>query len=748
MLRSLVGSEMCIRDRFEGYDIKWQPMNPIRKLELNDPVGMERIRVSSTNETVYVYEFKQNAAGWVQLRLEAGSCPVNTVIDMYFSEVLCGRGTTRWSPPCSPGQLPGNGQPGTVDQRNLRGSWFNSYVCDGRAEAVVWEPRFMYTGHRFVQLHGFPATPTDNTLKQRVVHSDIEASPDTESEGDVVPRVLAGAISMGTVSNGSAPSIDGPQCYEGEGCHAIQPTNPEIAVLDQISHNVRWTLVDNLHSVPEDCDQRNERWGWMADASVSSEANFQYHWIGPLYSNWLDLMVDVQSEPQSNCYGVRGSHNDSNYDQDGKPECRGAVGDLTPGKTPADKPGDPSWMFAFPLVYSYQHRYMGEIQLAARLFPAIQDYAQFLVRMAGRGNTGLVSWKKYGDWLQPGRVQSTDLIGEMSSGFNYIQTLRIVRNTARALGQSEIEHQYQTLMHSARTSFHSLYWNQSAGWYGDGTQTPQVYALYGDVVPAELRSTVMTKLVSLIQHGNSVPPSAVVCDSTPCLDTGILATKWLMELLSMEGRTDLGLALAFKTEFPSWGYMAAMNATTVWEHWEYMNGAGMNSHNHPALASVGAWFYRWVVGLRLNDGTPEEPTWSYGQGWREVLFAPGCVTDPKLQAAQGRVPSIHGPIQASWQVTGNGELEMKIKIPVGTRAEVHVPALTGVSHASHMQVLERGQLVWQPGVGYAPNKVPGITEAYTNDKVPGVTASQDTSPAGHLVLRVNSGDYVFQVKAP
>ena len=37
----------------------------------------------------------------------------------------------------------------------------------------------------------------------------------------------------------------------------------------------------------------------------------------------------------------------------GKPDCTGAVGDLTPGPTPAQLPGDPSWMFAFPLVYSY-----------------------------------------------------------------------------------------------------------------------------------------------------------------------------------------------------------------------------------------------------------------------------------------------------------------------------------------------------------------------------------------------------------
>jgi len=35
-----------------------------------------------------------------------------------------------------------------------------------------------------------------------------------------------------------------------------RPTGTAPAVLDQISHNVRWTLIDNLHSVPEDCDQR------------------------------------------------------------------------------------------------------------------------------------------------------------------------------------------------------------------------------------------------------------------------------------------------------------------------------------------------------------------------------------------------------------------------------------------------------------------------------------------------------------
>jgi hypothetical protein len=43
-----------------------------------------------------------------------------------------------------------------------------------------------------------------------------------------------------------------------------------------------------------------------------------------------------------------------------------------------------------------------------------------------------------------------------------------------------------------------------------------------------------------------------------------------MELLSERGRTDVGIDLLFKTDYPSWGYMAAQNATTIWEHWEYV----------------------------------------------------------------------------------------------------------------------------------------------------------------------------------
>jgi alpha-L-rhamnosidase len=90
------------------------------------------------------------------------------------------------------------------------------------------------------------------------------------------------------------------------------------------------------------------------------------------------------------------------------------------------------------------------------------------------------------------------------------------------------------------------------------------YALYLGAVPAENEPAVLQLLLDAIHKGTTE------CDSTPCVDTGILATKWLMELLSIKGHTDIALDLAFKTDFPSWGYMARQNATTIWEHVSYL----------------------------------------------------------------------------------------------------------------------------------------------------------------------------------
>lgn len=231
---------------------------------------------AGNNTVVHVFKFPQNAAGWARLTVD--DCPAGTAITMYFAEVLCGHGTTKWSTRCPLGQLPGGGITGTVDQRNMVsacrqrmpppvshacrqyfgsalnlssrieielrvyqgpvGGKHDTYICKGKG-TEVYEPRFTYVGHRFVEVHNFPGTPTAASLQQRVVHSDVEAAP-AALAGQTAPRRLAGSIAFGGGKSEAAPSSNGEQCYEGEGCHAARPGPAAPAVLDQIAHNVRW----------------------------------------------------------------------------------------------------------------------------------------------------------------------------------------------------------------------------------------------------------------------------------------------------------------------------------------------------------------------------------------------------------------------------------------------------------------------------------------------------------------------------
>ena len=381
---------ICVRsvDEFRStrYTLTWQPFPPIRALQLYTALSITPIKLST--ETVYVFKFPQNAAGWSKLTLP--TCPQGTIVRMYFSENVCGS-STRWSAGCTVGQFPGEGKAGSVDQRNLGGAQgqHNTYICKGAAAGMEeYEPHFMYTGHQYVELHGYPGTPSLGSLLQRVVHSDVESTALTPAGARTVPRLAAGHISFGSSSSHSSP-----------------PQKSEVADLNQISQMARWTLINTLHSVPEDCDQRNERWGWQADASVAAEANFYYHDVGSLYTTWLRSIRDVQTGPPIGCMVAIGSDGDTNV-VDGKPSCSGAVGDMAPGPIPPQGkgwvglPGDPSWMFAYPLVYSYVHRYLGDKRLARELYPGIKAFSEFLITFASKSKTGLVTWAKTGDWLE------------------------------------------------------------------------------------------------------------------------------------------------------------------------------------------------------------------------------------------------------------------------------------------------------------------------------------------------------------
>ena len=140
---------------------------------------------------------------------------------------------------------------GTVDQRNLRtAAATDMYILKGGG-AESWEPRFTYHGFRYVQLEGFPGKPTLKDLTAKVIRSSVDPSGTIETSSDLI---------------------------------------------NKIQKMVWWTEASNLHSIPTDCPQRDERMGWMNDLTVRSEEAVYNFNMSRFYPKFLHDIRDTQDE--------------------------------------------------------------------------------------------------------------------------------------------------------------------------------------------------------------------------------------------------------------------------------------------------------------------------------------------------------------------------------------------------------------------------------------------------------------------
>ena len=189
-----------------------------------------------------------------------------------------------------------------------------------------------------------------------------------------------------------------------------------------------------------------------------------------------------------------------------------------------------------------------------------------------------------------------------------------------------------------------------------------------------------------------------------------------MPALTATGRGDMAYDLAVQTTYPSWGYMIDKGATTIWELWQDSNRPAMNSHDHPALGSVGAWFYRTLGGIDQQPGT---------EGYEHLRIAPQMVKD--LHWVSASVNTVRGSVSCSW-VRGDRDTALEVTVPVNSDAEVVIPENP---QASQTRLFEKGRPIWENG-NYA-----------AGDE--GVTAVRKD---GHnLAVRMGSGHYRFELKS-
>jgi alpha-L-rhamnosidase len=573
-----------------------QMMPPIRVVDSMVPVAL-----SNPRPGVYVYDLGQNFSGWAELRVRG---PRGAEVHLRFSELLY--------------------DDGMINRENLREAKSRDiYILRGEGEEI-YQPRFTYHGFRYVEVTGYPGTPSLDSLRGHVVHTAVEPTGNFKASK---------------------------------------------ALLNQVHKIIRWSDLTNLHSVPTDCDQRNERMGWMGDAQISAEGMMLNFDMAAFFTNFLRDMRDVQGPD-------------------------GTLTDTVPHRY-GSRPADPAWGTAYPLICWYMYEQYGDRRILEENYEGLKKYVEFL---RSRAPDHVLRYSYYGDWVATEKTP-----GELVSDFYYYYDTLLLSKIATVLGNSTDAASYAQLATQVKDAFNHEFFNAQTSNYANGTQTANALPLFLDMVPKDRPGSVEGNLTYdiLYRHDTHVT-------------TGFIGVRYLMPLLTELNRSDLAYDLAVQTTFPSWGYMVANGATTLWELWQNKTGPSMNSHDHHMMGSVDAWFYEALAGIKVE---------AENAGYRHFRIEPQVVRD--LTWVSATVGTVRGNVTSSWTHTP-GAVTLEVDVPVNSTASVSIPKDLEMTEIT---VREGDRVVWEK------NHLAGGT--------PGITGAKYEK--GRVTLEVGSGHYAFRL---
>lgn len=168
----------------------------------------------------YIVDMGQNIVGWMRLRVKGSA---GTQIKMHFAESLT--------------------ETGEIFTANLRDARCTDIYTLKGGDMETWEPRFVYHGFRYVEVTGYPGTPTTADFTGRVVYDNISTTGSFETSDPLI---------------------------------------------NQIFKNAWWGIAGNYKGMPLDCPQRNERQPWLGDRGIVSYGESFVFDNGRLYTKWME----------------------------------------------------------------------------------------------------------------------------------------------------------------------------------------------------------------------------------------------------------------------------------------------------------------------------------------------------------------------------------------------------------------------------------------------------------------------------
>lgn len=482
---------------------------------------------------------------------------------------------------------------------------YNSYII-GKSGEGRFKNRFNYISGQWITIKGLQYKPTTDDIKGWMVRTDFKDASSFKSSDPLQ---------------------------------------------NWIYNTVNWTFENlSLGGYIVDCPQR-ERFGYGGDAHATSETGFYNYQLGAFYNKWLEDWRDVQgTEP------MVGNMNDPDWARKQEGSGRYIGGGVLPQTAPTyHGGGGTAWGGIVVTLPWFMYQYQGDKRALEENFEMIKGWLEFLdshvennmlKRYGGR-------WDFLGDWLWPGATsQGMNNYSDETLFFNncyMVYNLKTAAKIAEVIGKKDFAMQWKQKAELSSNAIHEKYYNADLANYSDNSMRSLAAALYGDIMPLEIRPKVIKSLedeILINKHGH--------------IDVGITGGAMLFKVLRDERRDDLIYAMTSKTTYPSWGLMKEKGANTIWEMWEHE----LPGHSllHSSYLYPGAWYIDGLAGIRLREDSP---------GFSKVDIRIPNIND-NVSSAEATFDSPIGIIKTSWEKT-NENIKLDVIIPPNGEAIVYFP---------------------------------------------------------------------------
>ena len=422
-------------------------------------------------------------------------------------------------------------------------------------------------------------------------------------------------------------------CVQYDAMRATSGFECDNPLLNRLHHMAEWGIKGNYHGMPTDCPQRDERLGWTGDRATGCYGeNFLFD-NNALYYKWLRDLQDTQNDA-------------------------GQLADIAPEFIPGIRHNNVTWTGAAVYAVYMLYTRCGDEEAVFRYYPFLKRWVQYTLDATQR--EGVMTEDTYGDWCMP--PEREDLIhsedpsrrteGAVLSTCVFYDILGKMQQMALQLGNAADAEFYARTAAQMKAAYNKKFFNPATAQYSNNTVTANVLSLELGLVPQGFEERVLQNIVSVTEDKFD---GHVSC--------GVLGIQHLMRCLSRRGHTDLAWRIVNQQTYPSYGYMMAHGATTLWELWngDTANPA-MNSGNHVMLlGDLLLWYYEDLAGIRCADGE---------RGFSRLNMAPCFPAD--LHHVRAWYDSASGMIRSEWTRQGD-RLEWHVEIPANTTARVCIP---------------------------------------------------------------------------